>query len=141
MNKTTLKLSIEIEQDSKLGTNVRGTFTVSDMLFSDFDHLLDAESLCKDVKQCIKTLKGFYMLTIRLTDDEEYFTYPKEVTSVRIINRFDKLEMAIIDKYSNCFTQWNESKDAHIYENIREMVKNANARQVAKISARTLQIA
>ena len=141
MNKTTLKLSIEIEQDSKLGTNVRGTFIVSDMLFSDFDNLLDADYLCNDVKHCIKALKGFYMLTIRLTDDLEFVSYPKEITSVRFVNRFGKMEMAIADSFGNFYDRWNESKDAHIYENIREMVKNANARQVAKISARALQIA
>ena len=141
MSKTTLKLSIEIEQDSKLGTNVRGTFTVTDMLFSDFDNLLDAEYLCKDVKNCIKTLKGFYMLTIRLTDDAEYVTYPKEVTAARFINRFGKIEMAIINVYGNCYDNWTAAKDSHIYENIREIVKNANNRQVAKISARTLQTA
>ena len=141
MSKTTLKLSIEIEQDSKLGTNVRGTFTVTDMLFGDFDNLLDADYLCKDVKKCIKTLKGFYMLTIRLTDDAEYVSYPKEVTAARFINRFGKIEMAIINVYGNCYDNWTAAKDSHIYENIREIVKNANNRQVAKISARTLQTA
>ena len=80
--KTTLKLSINIEQDTKFGCNVRGEFNVTDMIFSDLNNLLDAESMIADVKKCLKLLKGFKMLTIRLTDGIQYESYPTEIHSV-----------------------------------------------------------
>ena len=73
-----IKVIVDIEQD-KLGINVIGEFHVTDMLFSDREGEIDSAQMIKDVKQCIKSLKGFNMLTIRMTEGEQYMPYPHEV--------------------------------------------------------------
>ena len=133
--KTTLKLSINIEQDTKFGCNVTGEFNVTDMIFSDLNNLLDAESMIADVKKCLKLLKGFKMLTIRLTDGIQYESYPTEIHSVRFTNHYGEIKMAYANKTSghNCYTNWEIVKEKDIYDNIRTFVQNANILQVGKI--------
>jgi hypothetical protein len=118
-----IKLIVDIEQD-KLGINVRGEFHVTDMLFSDMDGTIDSAQMIKDVKQCIKSLKGFNMLTIRMTEDERYVPYPHEVHSVRFVNHFGEIKMSYVN--GSQYSIWEVVTDKSIYQNIRIFVDNAN---------------
>lgn len=133
--RTTTKVSILIDSD-RLGMNVRGELIVTDMLFSDLEHAdgIDEAQIIKDVKQCIKALKGFKMLTIRLTDDEQYSAYPKEIDSVRFTNHYGEIKMAYID--GNYYNDWVESNEKHIYTMIKKFVHDANALHSKKKASR-----
>jgi len=118
-----IKVIVDIEQD-KLGINVRGEFHVTDMVFSDMDGTIDSAQMIKDVKQCIKSLKGFNMLTIRMTEDEKYVPYPHEVHSVRFVNHFGEIKMSYVN--GSQYSIWEVVTDKSIYQNIRIFVDNAN---------------
>jgi len=136
MKKTTLKLIIDIE--SKFNGRINGTLSVSDMLFSEFNNLIDAEEMIKGVKQCIKMLKGFGMLTIRLTDGEQYETFPKEIHSVRFTKHYGEIKMASALKTNahSYYDGWEIAKEKAIYDTIREFAKDINLRQLRKVSER-----
>jgi hypothetical protein len=118
-----IKVIVDIEQD-KLGINVRGEFHVTDMVFSDMDGTIDSAQMIKDVKQCIKSLKGFNMLTIRMTEGERYVPYPHEVHSVRFVNHFGEIKMSYVN--GSQYSIWEVVTDKSIYQNIRIFVDNAN---------------
>ena len=134
MKETTLKLIIDIE--SKSIGRINGTFSVTEMLFSKYSGLIDADEMIKDVKQCIKMVKGFRMLTIRLTEGETYETFPTEINSVRFVNDYGEIKMAFATKTSgyNCYAVWEIVKEKFIYDNIKAFVKDANLRQLRKVS-------
>jgi hypothetical protein len=127
MTPKSTKLSVHIESD-RLSSNVKGEFTITDILFSDLTHAdgMDGKQIIKDVKQCIKALKGFNMLTIRLTDGEQYSAYPQEIDSVRFTrNSYQEYKMSYVNR--DRFEDWVESDEKHIYTIINKFVHDANA--------------
>jgi len=134
MSKTTIKLSIAIES-SKVGYYTTGEMHITDMLFSESNNkLMDAEELIKEVKSAIKLLKGWNMLTIRLTDDLEYIPYAKEVHSVRFVNQYNEIKFAQIENHH--YKNWLDGKIGQVYDNVRELVKQANNLQLNKVANR-----
>lgn len=131
MSKSTIKLSINIEQQ-RIGYYGRGEVTITDMLFSESSiRLMDADELITEVKQAIKGFKGWSVITITLTDDLQYVTYPKVVNEVRFVNSYGDIKMAYSD--GHYFNNWNEVKIKELYENIRTFVRNANIFQLGKL--------
>lgn len=135
MKKSTIKISIVINQD-RIGSLTRGEMYITDYLFSEsiMNKLMDAEELIKEVKYITKLLKGWNVLTIRLTDDLEYTVYPKEVHSVRFTNHYGEIKFAEIG--NNCFSNWNKCKINKVYDSVRELVKQANNLQLNKVANR-----
>jgi hypothetical protein len=79
MTPKSTKLSVHIENDRPF-TNVKGEFTITDVLFSDLIHAsgMDGKQIIKDAKQCIKTLKGFTpyeFICKQWTDEPERFRF------------------------------------------------------------------
>jgi len=131
MSKTTIKLTISIDQQ-RVGYYGRGEMTITDMMFSESNYkLMDSDELITEVKQCIKAMKGWSMITITLSDDIQFATYPRQVHSVRFTNSYGEIKMA------NCnghfFENWNSAKVKDVYDNIRTFVKNANIFQLGKL--------
>jgi ABC-type polar amino acid transport system ATPase subunit len=105
---------------------------ISDMMFSESNYkLMDSDELITEVKQCIKAMKGWSMITITLTDDIQFAVYPRIVNEVRFTNSYGDIKMS----YSNgkYFDNFNEAKIKELYENIRVFVKNANIFQLGKL--------
>jgi hypothetical protein len=133
--KSTIKLKIAIDQQ-RIGYFTRGEMIISDMLFSEAStKLMDAEGLIAEVKNVFKLMKGWTMLTISLTDDIEYTPYPKEVDSVRFINHYGEVKFAQVENHY--YSNWNVCKISKVYDNVRELVKQANNLQLKKVANRT----
>ena len=121
----TIKFIIDIEQDRTLGMNISGNFKVVDMLFSDISRNMDDKPMIKDVKYCIKSLKGFSMLTLRLTHDESYAPYPKEINSIRFVKEYDgTIKMAYIS--GTRYNVWEVVDEKAIYDHVKSFVNEAN---------------
>ena len=131
---TTIKVIIDIQSDRLLSSNVRGEFCVSDILFSDITHRshIDEEQMVKDVRQCIKALNGFSMLTIRITSGEQYSIYQKEVDSVRFTKSYGDIKMSYVS--GNYYNNWVESNEKHIYTMVRKFVHDANGLHAFKLA-------
>jgi hypothetical protein len=133
---TTIKVRVTIEHD-RINPNVRGEFNVCQMMFSDYTTLIDAETMVKDVKDCIRALKGFKMITIDMTDDIQYTTYPKQVVSIRFTNHYGEIKMATTTNGGN-FTNWKEAKLSDVYKYIAYIVIQANDLQETKILKKSI---
>ena len=131
MSKSTIKLTISIDQQ-RIGYYGRGEMTITDMMFSESHYkLMDADELITEVKQCIKLMKGWTIITITLTDDIQFAVYPRVVNEVRFTNSYGDIKMSHSNgKY---FDNWNEAKIKDVYDNIRTFVKNANIFQLGKL--------
>jgi len=135
MKKSTIKLNITIDQQ-RIGYFTRGEMIISDILFSESSNkLMDAEELIAEVKNVVKMMKGWTMLTIQLTDDLEYTTYPKEVHSVRFTNHYGEVKFAQVENHY--YSNWNVCKISKVYDIVREVVKQANNLQLNKVANRT----
>lgn len=131
MSKSTIKLTISIDQQ-RIGYYGRGEMTITDMMFSESSYkLMDADELITEVKQCIKLMKGWTMITITLTDDIEFVTYPRQVYATRLTNSYGEIKMS--HSNGHYFDNWNEAKIKDVYDNIRTFVKNANIFQLGKL--------
>jgi len=132
--KTRIKLSVTIEQERINHKNISGEMVVADILFSDFDRLLDAEDIVNDVKYALRMLKGFKMLTIDLTDGEQFTSYPELIQAVRFTNHYGEIKMATANRDDKCFTQWEKATANYVYSAIRSMAHIANTRHTNKLS-------
>lgn len=140
MKKSTIKLNIAIDQQ-RIGYFTRGEMIISDMLFSESStKLMDAEELIAEVKNVVKMMKGWTMITISLTDDLEYTTYPKEVHSVRFTNTNHYGEIKFAEVENRYYSNWNECKVSKVYDIVREVVKQANNLQLNKVANRTSEV-
>lgn len=129
--KTTIKLKISIDQQ-RIGYYGMGEINIIDMMFSESSYkLMDADELITEVKQAIKMLKGFNMITITLTDDQEFSLYPKVIHEVRFTDSYGDVRMAFSN--GHYFDNWNDAKVKDVYDNIRVFVKNANILQLGKL--------
>ena len=129
--KTTIKLKISIDQE-RIGYYGRGEINITDMMFSESSYkLMDSDELITEVKQVIKMLKGFSMITITLTDDQEFSLYPKAIHEVRFTNNYGDIKMAFSNGHH--FDNWSDAKVKDVYDNIKTFVKNANMLQLGKL--------
>lgn len=127
---TKLKVTIDIEKQQIIGMS--GNFCISDIVFSKYqDSVINLDEMIKNVKQAIKSLKGFDVLTIRLNEGSHNDLYPREVHSVRFVNHFGLIKMATIN--GNKYENWVEVKEKYIYDNVKIFVDNANLLHKIKV--------
>ena len=107
---------------------------VADILFSDFDRLLDAEDIVNDVRYALRMLKGFKMLTIDLTDGEQFTSYPELIQAVRFTNHYGEIKMSTANKNNKYFENWEKTTANFVYSAIRSMTHIANTRHTNKLS-------
>lgn len=123
MKQETLRVVIDIEKQQSIGMS--GNFSISDILLQHHSSsVMNADEMIKNVKQAIKSLKGFDMLTIRLTDGSLSEMYPREVHSIRFVNHWGLIKMSSVN--GNRYDNWIEVKEKYIYDNIKIFVDNAN---------------
>lgn len=131
MEQTTLKLMVRIDQ-YRIGYHSRGEMVITDMMFSESHYkFLDVGELTTELKQCIKAMKGWSIITISLTDDITYSTYPKAVNEVRFVNSYGDIKMSYAE--GNYFHNWTEAKTKDVYAHLSTFVSNANLLQLEKL--------
>ncbi len=132
---TSITLSIEIEND-RYGYGIEASFKVTEILFSDFSSLMDAEDIIGKVRQCLRAVKSYKMVSIYLTEGEQFGIYPKCLESIRFVNNYGEVKMAYA--VNNYFKHWHHilSPNKHIYKAISEVVFKANKLQAQRIAER-----
>jgi hypothetical protein len=132
---TSIKLSIEIEND-RYGYGIEASFKVTEILFSDFNSLMDAEDIIGKVRQCLRAVKSFKMVSIYLTEGEQFSAYPKCLDSIRFVNNYGEVKTSYA--VNNYFEHWHHilSPNKHIYKAISEIVFKANKLQAQRIAER-----
>jgi hypothetical protein len=132
---TSIKLSIEIEND-RFDYGIEANFKVTDILFSDFNNLMDAEDIIGKVRKCLRAIKSYKMISIYLTEGEQFSSYPKCLEAVRFTNNYGEVKMAYA--VNNYFEHWHKalSPNKHINKAISLLVFKANKLQAQRIAER-----
>lgn len=135
MSKTSIKLSVEIEND-RYDYNIEAKFKVSEILFSDFNRLMDADEIIGKVRKCLRAIKSYKMVTIYLTEGHQFTTYPECLESIRFVNSYGEVKMSRTT--NNYFEDWLKvvSPNKDIYIAISNLVYKANTLQAQRIAER-----
>lgn len=125
MKNKIVKLEIEIENEFKCG--LRGKMEIVEMIFTDYSHLLDVETILENYKFALKKLNGFTMLTASLLiyEDGYYQNRDKEiVSSFRYTNKYGEVKKSRLN--GNCYNNFFDTSAKSINLDIKEMVEIGN---------------
>lgn len=133
--KTILKISIEIEKE--FTTGLKGSFNVTDMIFSDYSKILTSEELIRNTKTALKKLEGFTMLTISFTMNEYNNSQEKTQQTVRYVNKYgEEITRSLFngEKYYNFLP----SDKKIIFKDINMLVNILNEKYIEIVRAETV---
>jgi hypothetical protein len=122
--KKQVKIQIDIDNDNfEIG---RGSFVITDMLFTDLSsRLFEFEDIILRTKKAIKRLGGYKTITITITKGNQNELYPSIISSVRILNSYGIIEVS--DLNGNSYNNWKKFKNKFIYKKLlKEYVDASN---------------
>jgi hypothetical protein len=121
--KKTIKIEILIEQEFQTG--FRAEFTISDMIFTEYSHLLSYEHIEDCYKKAMKKTNGFTMLTATLFIHDSNIFYPLPIhKSFRYVNRYGEVKKSLFN--GNSYDNWQDESAKNILSDIKELVNLGN---------------
>ena len=130
MNKhKTISVNIQIESEITIG--LRAEFSISDVIFTEYDRLLNYEEIRDNIRLAIKKAGNYKMLTATLgiRNANEYGYNANNIeSSFRIINRYDEVTMSRWngDSYNN-FQPFNAKEMMSL---VKDLVDRGNKKYI-----------
>ena len=123
MNKV-IKIKIEVENESQRG-NYQTHFTLTEMLFTDYNNLFNSEAMMQNFKDMMKHSKGFTMLTATLFKYKEGYSQQEDtVSSFRFCKKYDELTCSNLK--GNKFDNWFTTNEKLIASKVMDMINAGN---------------
>jgi len=125
MKNKTIKLEIEIEKEFQTG--LYGKMEVREMIFTDYSHLLDFDTILNNYKFALKKLDGFTMLTATLMvyDSNSWTSQDQEIiSSFRYINKYNEVKKSRLN--GNSYNDFQENNLKNILPDLKEMTEKGN---------------
>ena len=125
--KKTIKIEVEIERDFSSGMNAR--VRVYEMLFTDLSSkAIDSTEVYKQVKEALKMLKGYSMLTINVSEYESsYYGRVQDILyTKRLVNRYGK--ETIMDWIGDHYQEGDDAKKNTLSNMLSDAVNKMNSR-------------
>jgi len=125
MKSKTIKLEIEIEKEFQTG--LRGKMEISEMIFTEYSHLLDFEAILNNYKFALKKLDGFTMLTATLMvyNSNSWTIHDQEIlSSFRYLNRYHEVKKSRLN--GNSYNDFQENNLKNILPDLKEMTEKGN---------------
>ena len=125
MKSKTIKIEIEIEREFQTG--LFGKMEIREMIFTDYSHLLDFETILNNYKFALKKLDGFTMLTATLMvyNSNSWTSHDQEIiSSFRYVNKYNEVKKSRLN--GNCYNDFQENSLKNILPDIKEMVEKGN---------------
>ena len=126
--RNTIKMTVTINNEI-WKNNIKSEIVVMHMLFTDYDHLFNADQWKEDVKEALKMSKNFTMVTIDLysyNSNDYYSRNDKQILAGRrYTNNYSELKRAVISN-ANIFSDWNPAVKSQIFEDLKEVVEIGN---------------
>ena len=129
MKSKTIKIEIEIEREFQTG--LFGKMEIREMIFTDYSHLLDFETILNNYKFALKKLDGFTMLTATLMvyNSNSWTSHDQEIiSSFRYVNKYNEVKKSRLN--GNCYNDFQENSLKNILPDIKEMVEKGNKKYI-----------
>jgi len=125
MKRKTIKIEIEIEKEFQTG--LFGKMEIREMIFTDYSHLLDFDTILNNYKFALKKLDGFTMLTATLMvyNSDSWTIHNQEIlSSFRYLNKYQEVKKSRLN--GNCYNDFQENNLKNILPDLKEMVEKGN---------------
>ena len=135
MNKT---IKIEISIENEFQTGFRAEMTISDTIFTDYEHLLSFEHIEDCYKKAMRKLESFTMLTATLLIyDSGVWSLNNQhiVSSFRYTNKYGETKKSIFD--GNSYNNFVDESAKNILKDIKQMVETGNRKYIELIKLKT----
>ena len=135
MNKV-IKISVTIDNDYNVG--MRSTFTISDMIFTDYSHLLSCEAITENLTLALKQSKGFTMLTIDVYsyDSNDYSFKNDMILGIRYLCKYGEITKANFK--NNRYENWFDATKKDIFLDLKNSVSKVNDKYIEFLKLATV---
>ena len=120
-------IKIEILVEKEFATNLYGEFKITDLIFTEYDRLLNFDEIKENYRKALKKLEGFTTITATLlvyNDGEWKMTSSNIQSSFRYVNRYGDIKMSRWDGYS--YPNFLDALGKSILGDIKELVDKGN---------------
>jgi hypothetical protein len=127
-------IKIEILVEKEFATNLYGEFKITDLIFTEYDRLLNFDEIKENYRKALKKLEGFTTITATLlvyNDGEWKMTSSNIQSSFRYVNRYGDIKMSRWDGYS--YPNFLDALDKSILADIKELVEKGNRKYIELI--------
>ena len=127
MNKV-IKISVTIDNDYNAG--MKSTFTVSDMIFTEYSNLLGCESITENLSLALKQSKGFTMLTIDVYSyDSNNYSFTNDIIlGIRYLSKYGEITKANLK--NNRYENWFDATKKDIFLDLKNAVQTVNNKYI-----------
>ena len=130
----TIKITIDIE--SEIDRNTTSNIKITDMLFTNYNHMLDVDNILESFKKAMKVSKNFKDISIcvNTSDYGDYsFASYKHIQSFRIINNYGEITASEGNLTHGNFVNYLPFDIKHISQVIKDHVKRANSQYILEL--------
>jgi hypothetical protein len=128
----TIKITIEIE--SELDRNTTSVIKINDMLFTNYNNMLDADDILESFKKAMKVSKNFKDITIcvNTSDYGNYQSY-QHIQSFRILNNYGIITASEGNVTHGNFVNYLPFDIKHLNDVVKNHVKRANSQFILEV--------
>lgn len=128
----TIKITIEIE--SELDGKTTSAVRIVDMLFTNYNYMLDADDILESFKKAMKVSKNFKDITIcvNTSDYGNYQSY-NHIQSFRILNNYGLITASEGNVTHGNFVNYLPFDIKHLNDVVKNHVKRANSQFILEL--------
>lgn len=128
----TIKITIEIE--SELDGKTTSVVRIVDMLFTNYNYMLDADDILESFKKAMKVSKNFKDITIcvNTSDYGNYQSY-NHIQSFRILNNYGLITASEGNITHGNFVNYLPFDIKHLNDVVKNHVKRANSQFILEL--------
>lgn len=130
----TIKITIEIE--SEIDRNIISNIKITDMLFTNYNNMLDADNILEGFKKAMKVSKNFKDISICVNTsdygDYSYASY-KHIQSFRILNNYGVITASEGNVTHGNFVNYLPFDIKHLNDVVKDHVKRANSQFIIEV--------
>lgn len=128
----TIKITIEIE--SELDGKTTSAVRIVDMLFTNYNYMLDADDILESFKKAMKVSKNFKDITIcvNTSDYGNYQSY-NHIQSFRILNNYGLITASEGNITHGNFVNYLPFDIKHLNDVVKNHVKRANSQFILEL--------
>lgn len=128
----TIKITIEIE--SELDGKTTSVVRIVDMLFTNYNHMLDADDILESFKKAMKVSKNFKDITICVNSSDygNYQSY-QHIQSFRILNNYGLITASEGNVTHGNFVNYLPFDIKHLNDVVKNHVKRANSQFILEL--------
>jgi len=128
----TIKITIDIE--SEIDRNTTSNIKITDMLFTNYNHMLDVDNILESFKKAMKISKNFKDISICVSTSDygNYLTY-NHVQSFRVLNNYGVITASEGNVTHGNFVNYLPFDIKNINQVIKDHVRRVNSQFIIEV--------